>query len=156
MLRLAYLLYRVFLFLFRPLTLGVRVMMVKDGQVVLVRQTYMPGWFMPGGGLQRGETLEEGARREIREECGGRLNNLILMGAYSNFKEWKSDHNVLFFSDDFSLGVAHDREIAELRMFPLGALPDGLWPGHRKRLEEYACNPHQINALQPFPRYGEW
>ncbi|MBK7317244.1 hypothetical protein [Candidatus Villigracilis affinis] len=38
--------YRIFCFLFRPVRMGVRVMMIQDSKVTLVRQTYLPGWFM--------------------------------------------------------------------------------------------------------------
>lgn len=149
MLRLMYLLSKIYLFFFRPVTLGVRVMMIRNGEVLLVRQTYTSGWFMPGGGIERGETFETAARREAGEEAGAVLHNIRLVGTYSNFKEWKSDHNILFLSTDFSLSGKQDREIAELRFFPLEALPEGLWPGHRQRLEEY-------RAHRPSPQYGEW
>jgi 8-oxo-dGTP diphosphatase len=39
-----------------------------DGRVLLVRQSYRDNWFLPGGLLARGETPEEAARREAREE----------------------------------------------------------------------------------------
>ncbi len=103
MLRLLYFSTRSICFFIRPLTLGVRVMMIQDGQVLLVRQTYVDGWFMPGGGVKRGETFEQAARREAAEEVGAELNNISLMGAYSNFAEWKSDHNIVFFSERFHL-----------------------------------------------------
>lgn|SRR5512135_2964236 len=150
MLRWAYFFYGIWRFFFRPIVVGVRVMMIREGQVLLVRHTYVPGWYMPGGGLNRGETLEQGARREAREEVGAELRNISLVGAYSNFTEWRSDHNALFLSTDFSLSGKRDwREIAEARFFPLDALPDGLWPGHRIRLEEY-------RAHQTSPQFGEW
>jgi ADP-ribose pyrophosphatase YjhB (NUDIX family) len=156
MLRLSYLLYKVYLFIVRPLTLGVRVMMIKDGSVLLVRQTYMEGWFMPGGGMRRGETFEQGARREAREEVGAELKSLACLGAYSNFREWKSDHNILFLSDDFTLSGGHDREIAEVRFFPLDSLPSRLWPGHRRRLEEYREGGLRRTAGSTFLYFGEW
>ena len=137
MLRLVYLAYQVYCFFFRPLTLGVRVMLIQDGKVLLVRHTYLDGWFMPGGGVKRGETLDQAARREAREEVGAQLNEISLIGAYSHFLEWKSDHNVLFFSSDFTSDGSHDREIAEVRFFPLDKLPENLYPSHRLRLEEY-------------------
>jgi len=137
MLRLVYLAYQVYCFFFRPLTLGVRVMMIQDGKVLLVRHTYLDGWFMPGGGVKRGETLDQAARREAHEEVGAQLNEISLIGAYSHFLEWKSDHNILFFSNDFTLNGGHDREIAELHFFPLDKLPENLYPSHRRRLEEY-------------------
>src|SRR4030066_130495 len=100
LLRLAYLVFKVYLFIFRPVHTGVRIMMIKGKEVLLVRQSYMPGWFMPGGGVKRGETLEQAARRETREEIGAEMANLCLLGAYTHFGEQKSDHNVLFLCTD--------------------------------------------------------
>jgi 8-oxo-dGTP pyrophosphatase MutT (NUDIX family) len=149
MLRLIYLIYRVYCFIFRPITLGVRVMMIEKDRVLLVRHTYMAGWFMPGGGVKRGETLDQAARREAHEETGATLNNLRLLGAYTNFKEWKSDHGILFLSTDFTTTSEHDNEIAEIRFFPLDDLPADLMPGHRRRLEEY-------RAGISHPQFGQW
>jgi ADP-ribose pyrophosphatase YjhB (NUDIX family) len=156
MLRLSYLLYKVYLFFVRPLTLGVRVMMIQDGRVLLVRHTYMEGWFMPGGGMKRGETFEQAARREAREEVGAEMKSIACIGAYSNFREWKSDHNILFFSDDFTLAGRHDAEVAESRFFPLDALPAGLWPGHRLRLDEYRERLDHAQEAGGFLHFGEW
>jgi len=149
MLRLAYFGIKIYWFFFRPLTLGVRVMLLQGGQVLLVRHTYIGGWYMPGGGVKRGETLDQAARREAREEAGAELNNISLMGAFSNFIELKSDHNILFFSDDFTLSGRHDFEIAEARFFPLDDLPQDLWPGHRRLLGEY-------RAGAKIRQFGEW
>ena len=155
MLRILYRLYQIYLFIVRPLTLGVRVMLIRRGKVLLVRQTYMDGWFIPGGRIEKGETPEQAARREAREEVGARLKTIALLGIYSNFKEWKSDHNVLFFSEDFTLGGRHDQEISEVRFFPLTALPAGLWPGHRQRLLEYQRD-RRMKKRSSLPQYGEW
>jgi len=149
MLRLIYLIYRVYCFIFRPVTVGVRVMMIDKDRVLLVRHTYMDGWFMPGGGVKRGETLDQATRREAHEETGATLNNLSLVGAYTNFEEWKSDHNILFLSTNFTISGEHDLEIAEIRFFPLSALPANLISGHRRRLEEY-------QAGMGHPQFGKW
>ena len=149
MTRLLYLAFRIYCFIFRPLALGVRVMMIDRNCVLLVRHTYVDGWFMPGGGVKRGETLDQAARREAHEETGAVLNNLSLVGAYTNFAERKSDHNILFLSTDFTASGKHDFEIAEIRSFPLEALPIDLWPGHRRRLEQYRDG-KQIDT------FGEW
>jgi 8-oxo-dGTP diphosphatase len=41
-----------------------------DGQVLLVRQSYRPNWFLPGGLLKRGESPVAAAARELAEEVG--------------------------------------------------------------------------------------
>jgi 8-oxo-dGTP pyrophosphatase MutT (NUDIX family) len=155
-LRLEYLIYRAYVWIVRPLTLGVRVMMVQEGRVLLIRQTYLDGWFMPGGGMHRRETPEQAARREVREEVGAELGNIMLWGVFSNFEEFRNDHTALFLSDQFTLDGGHDREVAELRFFPLDELPAGLRPGHREKLEEYARDPAVAARPSAAPRFGLW
>ena len=147
--RLLYIGFRVYCFIFRPIRMGVRVMMIENDKVWLVRQTYMRGWFMPGGGVKKGETLDKAARREAREETGADLGVITLMGAYTNFTEWKTDHNIVFICNDFQINSKPDNEIAELRAFSLNELPNDLWPGHRRRLQEYLSG-------SPQPQFGEW
>jgi len=51
------------------------------GQIVLVRtaKPHAKGlWFTPGGLLQTGETTDAGFRREVREEAGLELADLVL------------------------------------------------------------------------------
>jgi 8-oxo-dGTP pyrophosphatase MutT (NUDIX family) len=54
-----------------------RVLVLDEDDAVLLLQGRDPArpdrgtwWFTPGGGLDSGETAEEGARRELREETG--------------------------------------------------------------------------------------
>jgi 8-oxo-dGTP pyrophosphatase MutT (NUDIX family) len=121
----------------RPVTIGVRVLMEKDGRVVLVWHTYEELWYLPGGGVKRDETLEEAARREAREELGAELGQLRLLGAYTNFGEYKSDHTLIFVCHDFTLAGATDREIERFGFFDLEALPEKISPATRRRIEEY-------------------
>jgi len=51
---------------------GVGAVVVKDGQVLLVRRANDPNrgqWSIPGGTVELGETLAQAAIREVREEC---------------------------------------------------------------------------------------
>ena len=47
-----------------------------DGRVLLVRHGYRPKWGLPGGFLKRGEAPADGARREVAEEVGLRIELL--------------------------------------------------------------------------------
>lgn len=147
--RLLYLAFRIYTFIFRPIITGVRVMLIQDGQALLVRHTYLEGWYMPGGGMKRGESVDEAARRESREEVGAELGEIHLLGVYSNFEEFKNNQNVVFLCTDFKASFQHDREIAEVRFFPLTALPETMPTGHRLRIEEYA-------AGVASPAFGRW
>ncbi len=125
--------------LLRPVTLGVRLALIQNEQVVLVRHTYQPGWHFPGGALNRGETPLDAAIREAYEEAGVRVDAPpALLGIYSSFDGGKSDHVAVYVCTAFRLGAASDRwEIAECRAFPLNGLPPEVSTGTRKRIREY-------------------
>ena len=150
LLTLAYKTYQVLWWITRPLLLGVRVILVRDGQVLLVQHTYQDYWYFPGGSVKRGETLAQAAERECIEEVGAHLlEPLQLLGMYTNFYEGKSDHIAVFVSDAFELGERTDTwEIEETAFFPLDQMPDDLSPGSERRLKDYCANQG--------PYVGEW
>ena len=121
----------------RPIILGVKVMLIRDNQVLLVRHTYQPGWFIPGGGVKRGETLEESARREAWEELGAKLGEVKLMGMYSNVRTYKNEHIAVFTCHSFTLTEKQDYEIAESGFFPIDKPPPKTDRGSRHRLQDY-------------------
>lgn len=123
--------------LLKPVTLGVRILLVRDGEVLLVRHTYMSGWYLPGGGLRRRETLEAAIRREAREEVGASFDSAWQLAAFSNFEEALSDHLVVFVAEGFTLSPATSDEIAEARFSPLTSLPPGTSAGTRKAIAYY-------------------
>jgi len=137
LIKLAYWMRRIYYFIARPVTLGVRILLIDEEQVILVKHSYEQGWFLPGGGLKRGETLEQSIRREAAEECGAVLHEVHFIGTFHNFIEYKSDHVSLFLSEDFSLQEKHDREIEMLSAFPLNQLPDDTTPGSRRKIAAY-------------------
>ena len=56
----------------RPVV-GIGAVVIRDGKVLLIRRGVAPGrglWAVPGGSLELGETLQQGAEREILEETG--------------------------------------------------------------------------------------
>lgn len=148
-LRILYWLRRTYQFILRPINVGVRIMLIQDEKVLLVRHVYQDGWFMPGGGTKRKETLEQAARRECYEEAGVEMQKMELFGIFFNYTEWKSDHIALFLSEDFTMTDKKDSEIAEKKFFLLDVLPKSLGDSYRRRLQEYQAGVRQV-------QHGVW
>lgn len=64
-----------------------------DGRLLLVRSP-LRGWKMPGGQVEIGESLEAAARREVHEESGIEVDDLVFCGVFQSLE--KSIVNVLF------------------------------------------------------------
>lgn len=64
---------------------GVGAIIVKNGKVVLVKRGHAPllgEWSIPGGLLEVGETLRQGAEREALEETGLVVRATELLGVF--------------------------------------------------------------------------
>lgn len=121
----------------KPVTVGVRVILIKDNKVLLVKHTYQDSWYLPGGKMKNGETYEQAIRREVLEELGGEMKGISLHGVYNNFYEYKNDNIVIFICNDFMFSGKTDREIEKYDFFDLDRLPEKTSPGTKKRLMEY-------------------
>ncbi len=65
--------------------IGVAAVVLHNGQVLLVQRGREPAkglWGLPGGMLELGESLAEGVRREVREECGVEIEVGPLVGVF--------------------------------------------------------------------------
>lgn len=124
----------------RGTTLGVRAVLIEQGRVVLVKHSYVPGWYLPGGGVERGEAAIETLHREVREEAGLRLTAPPRLHAlYRNFRSHPGDHVALFICPSFEAlpgGRSAGLEIMACERFDLSALPDDATAATRERLRE--------------------
>lgn len=126
----------------RGMTMGVRAACFDEaGRLFLVRHSYVPGWHLPGGGIERGETALEALAKEMREE-----GNLVfgtpprLVHVYFNRQTSKRDHVLLYRCEGVTQSAPRlkDREIVEAGFFALDALPAATTAATRRRLEELA------------------
>jgi ADP-ribose pyrophosphatase YjhB (NUDIX family) len=123
----------------RGMTLGVRGVAVDgEGRVLLVKHTYVHGWWLPGGGVERGQAAEDALIREMREEAGliveGRPR---LVSVHSNERYFRGDHVLVYRMDRFTMTERSSHgEIAEIGWFDPTALPDDAHRSTRARLAE--------------------
>ncbi len=127
----------------RPLTLGVRAVLLREGpigdEVFLVRHSYVPGWHLPGGAVETRETIGDAVIREVREECAIAIEGRPdLFGLYFNRAASARDHVAVFRARDFRVleRRAADWEIVEAGFHPVSALPHGTTRATRARLAE--------------------
>lgn len=121
----------------KPVTVGVRILLIKNEKILLVKHTYFASWFLPGGDLKKGETFQQGIESELREELGISVKELKLHGVYNNFFEGKNDSIVVFSSTNFSEPTIKDKEIETFAYFNLQQVPEKTSPGTFKRIAEF-------------------
>ena len=124
----------------RSMTLGVRAALIRDNHVILVRHSYTPGWYLPGGGVEAGESVHEALVREIGEETGAVLSGTPqLFGIYRNVPIQRRDHVMLFVCRDWhqpALPRLPSAEILDCRLFAVDDLPPDTTVATRTRLAE--------------------
>src|SRR4051812_28077284 len=78
----------------RGMTLGVRaVVLDANDRVFLVRHTYVSGWYLPGGGVEVGQTFRAALETELREEgCITLTGEPVLHGVFLNSHVSLRDH----------------------------------------------------------------
>lgn len=122
------------------MTLGVRVLVENEkGEVLLVKHTYVEGWYLPGGGVETNDTMVQTVIKELREEVGFEVvGEPILLDIYKNNSASKRDHVALYKVNEWREAEVFqpNREIAEIGFFALDALPDDITKGNLRRIRE--------------------
>jgi 8-oxo-dGTP diphosphatase len=121
------------------------------GGIVLVRRKHPPpGWALPGGFVEAGESAAAAARREFREETGLHVELLELFHVYSDPARDPRGPTlgVVFTGRATGTPIGAD-DAAEARVFPLGALPTPLAFDHGLILDDYRR--HRTDGQRPPP-----
>ena len=122
-----------------PVAFGVAgVILDAEGQVLLVRQTYMTGWRLPGGGIGRGEPAEAGMRRELAEEVGLSGGTARLYGLYSRRVWWVTHITALYIVEGASVNFRPNMEVRAITWARPQTPPPDTAPGTLRRLAELA------------------
>ena len=108
----------------------------EQGRVLLVRQRYMAGWRLPGGGVDRGEAPAAALLRELGEEIGLRGGATHFFGLYNRRAGWASNVVALYRVTGATVNFRPNFEVAEIRFADPAHPPDGCSDATARRLAE--------------------
>ena len=106
---------------------------------VLIERVYPPyGWAVPGGFVDVGETLEQAAIREAKEETSLDVELICLLGLYSNPKRDPRNHTVtaVYIAQAHGTPIAAD-DAKNYGLFTFDNLPEQLAFDHAQVLNDY-------------------
>ncbi len=118
--------------------LTVDVIIRTDQGIVLVNRKFPPlGWAIPGGFVDVGETVEAAAIREAYEETGLKVQNLTLLGVYSEPKRDPRFHTVSVVYTATAIGVpVGGDDAAEAVAYPDDQLPELIVFDHKQIIND--------------------
>jgi ADP-ribose pyrophosphatase len=97
--------------------------LVDPETVVLVRQyRYIQDevtWELPSGALEEGETPQQAAQRELREEVGYRANHFEQLGLMRSNKSVMDDQGFIFLATGLTPSKAVPDETEEFQVVPI-------------------------------------
>lgn len=143
----AYNLQRLYWMLTNTKTRGVKPLIIDGDSVLLVVHTYGEKvWKLSGGGMKNGESIEQVAKRELKEELDLVIHTIEYnLGTYSGYDQKRYDTSYIPVVKKFTWneldptkkGRGLSAEIKEARFFNLNNLPINIDQGVKRRILEY-------------------
>lgn len=137
-----------FVFFLDPKLVAV-VLVEHEGQILVGKRNVEPAkglWSFPGGYVNRGEEVEEAARREVKEETNLDVRLTDLLGVYS---EVDNPVVVLVYLaaplNDLSTMQAQEEEIMELAFFSPTAMPPMAFSSEKRIMADWTAR-HNLKS----------
>ncbi|MDQ7053004.1 MAG: NUDIX hydrolase [candidate division KSB1 bacterium] len=108
-------------------------------EIVLIRRKNPPpGWALPGGFVDYGETVEAAAIREAIEETGLEVELIHLLGVYSRPDRDERFHTIsTVFVARATGDIQAGDDAADAKWFPIRSLPEPLAFDHADIIRDY-------------------
>lgn len=128
---------KIYWFIARPSTHGVRCLIINENKILLIKHTYGSELKTTvGGGVNKNEELKQAVFREVEEETGIVLDDATEIGIVLHTKEFKNDTIHVFIAETTTTQLVLDRsEILEAQWYPLNNLPDDTSPLFKQFLD---------------------
>lgn len=127
---------KMYWFVRRPTTKGVRCIVRNENKLLLIQHTYGSRAFtVPGGGINKNESPIEAVRREVFEEVGLKLETVTILDSIFYNKEYKKDTIYICEANTAQTEIAIDTsEIKKAAWYERSNLPENISPILRKFL----------------------
>jgi O-acetyl-ADP-ribose deacetylase len=111
----------------------------KSEKIILIKRENPPfGWAIPGGFIEIGETVEEAAEREAKEETGVKVKNLKQFRVYSDPNRDPRFHAIsCVFTAETDDEAKASSDAKEARFFKQDKLPEKIVFDHKKIIDDY-------------------
>ncbi|QKX16343.1 NUDIX hydrolase [Microbulbifer sp. YPW1] len=121
----------------------------RNNQLLLVRHSYQDKWALPGGWVERNESFEESARRELREELDIRIDDFEVLEVDKVPRSGIINIAIRGRLKDKQVAI-RDGEIYGYRFFELHMLPDDVIYTHKPYIKRYleARRPPRIPPVE--------
>lgn len=120
---------------------------VEDNdRLMLVRHTYQDRWGLPGGWMEKGESIEEAAQREFHEEFGIQADQAKILRVQA--VKSKPVIDIALSLHLAGTPTPDQLEVKQIQFFPLNALPPDIIATHKPYIEEY-LRMHQSPSQTP-------
>src|SRR4030066_517201 len=119
--------------------------------VLIERRNPPPGWAIPGGFVDVGESIEQAALREAREETALQVTLMALLGVYSDPQRDARGHTASAVYVAVARGTPRAQDdAAAVGIFSPENLPANLAFDHRRILADYLA--YRRTGRAPAPR----
>lgn len=121
---------------------------IANGIILIKRKNPPYGWAIPGGFIDYGESAEDAAVREAKEETNLKISNIRQFHTYSDPKRDPRFHtiSVVFVAKASGVPKASD-DAEDIGVFNENKLPDEIAFDHRQIIKDY-YRAKKYNRLQ--------